>query len=463
MTVFQQNTNAAEAQPTAIYSPPRSGINFSATATRLLPCALIVAFLYQWSAQFFVYANLSREGNYDAGYEIAGNVPLWFRYPQWLMFGLIVVIACCVFIAKLYRAVPFRFRLYYFGIWGYAAVLLLLLTTDPLPYISSVTPMSSKMAPAVLIAISMFFLAANPATWPAVLRSIVIVTAIATFFWLYGAMQLEFASRHFAYRWLWSPTLILEITSMLLFAVLFNKSLPYKIVSCIPISLLGLSIFFQQTRLLIVMFFVQVLTYAYLRYRNTSSSQRMKAVVVMLLLLAVGGIFMMTSDRLDTRAFSRTTIGESAQMLANRFTEDTRSHQLKPFFSRFWESFPLGAGYPAIDEYNAEGEYGIDCGYLNSMYVTGLPMMLCFVGMLVWPVLKSLRLRLDPVDAAVVAGAFAYAVRLLSSTVPNLEVTFLLFILLAGRCAYLAGNMILPSHAARYRHYAADTNRGEFS
>jgi hypothetical protein len=82
-------------------------------------------------------------------------------------------------------------------------------------------------------------------------------------------------------------------------------------------------------------------------------------------------------------------IGRSAEGLWDRKFVDTRTNQIKPFFEKLTLPIVLfGAGYPCEGEYSSSGSKGIDCGYLNVLYVAGLPMLMLFIAMLVSPVLR---------------------------------------------------------------------------
>ncbi len=196
-------------------------------------------------------------------------------------------------------------------------------------------------------------------------------------------------------------------------------------------GLLGLTAIFLQARLVVVIFSdlggVYVIVHGAasgMGMRNPDEGLSFKAVSCCNGFSLSFGYVAISDDSI---------IGRSAEGLWDRKFVDTRTNQIKPFFEKLTLPIVLfGAGYPCEGEYSSSGSKGIDCGYLNVLYVAGLPMLMLFIAMLVSPVLRCLRLPLSREDAVVVVAAFSYVVRLMSSTLPLLWSILCCLLLLGG-------------------------------
>lgn len=412
----------------------------------LLPITLIFLLVSIFSYNLLTISEITVTEYYESVIVSTDILPNWFNYINYLIFLLLLILVVSIFYNKINLNLPAKYALYYIGMWFYAIILLIILSNEPTIYLTSISAMSSKMAPGVIMAIGLFFLGAYPKVWSILKASLLFLILCAVCIWLFGLLQVDIVSRYLAKRWLWPPTLVLELLAILPFGIFYRVSSKYRILCLLPLLILLLSSIYQQTRLVFIMLAVQIVTYSFLRYRATRRHQKLRfnfgilsGIIFFVLLVVV----FVSGEYIPQRG---NIVSDSFISIMNRITEDSRSYQIEPFFEKLPEVFPWGSGYPVPGEYNAEGKLGIDSGFLSTMYVTGVPMVFCFIGMLVMPVLRILRLRLEPPDAAVAAGAFAYIVRLTSSTVPVIQVDFIVFVLLAGRCAYLVNRDRHVSH-----------------
>lgn len=350
-----------------------------------------------------------------------------------LLFGSSVL----AFIGGSARFIPKTYRLYYLGMWFVSGYLLLGMTTDPVEILSTSRGLFGKMAPGTLLGIGVFFLAADPEAWRYIRKYLLLLAWIACGIWTISALQMTHPSRAEAYRWIYEPTLLLEVTALLPLGLSADRRFLSRALRYAPMALLLLAALLMQTRLLVVIVGLLALGYGFLRWRGGALREertrgRLLFTINVFLPVALLGIV------LAWPLTQQTIVGGSTQGLWKRRSEETRIRQIKPFFEKAtWDKMLVGTGYPNPGEYNAEGANGIDSGYLNTMYVTGLPMMGLYVLMLVLPALGCLKLRLSAEDAAVVATALAYCVRMTSSTIPSFSEQFLVACVLLGRCAYI--------------------------
>ena len=292
--------------------------------------------------------------------------------------------------------------------------------------------------------IAIFFLASNRYAWQKIQIYLLWTTFICVALSIYGYTQIDHVSRSLGMQWIWAPSLGLELLAILPIGIYSNRSLIYRWLSYCPIAVLMISGLILQTRLIFISLFIQIIVFAFLRVQ---ARIKHKTIGFLSLGFWIGFIlfFVFAILPLVATIENDSLITGSAQALVERmdYTEN-RSAQIDPFFVKFWDVFPLGLGYPGPGQSNGEAnenDIGMDSGYLVTMYVTGVPMMACYFVMLVIPVLKALMLkRTQPTDAAIIACAFAYVIRMTSSTVPNMDFDFMIYVLLAGRCAYLVHN-----------------------
>lgn len=350
---------------------------------------------------------------------------------------LVFASAVMALLGGAHRVLPPRYLIMYGGMWFVSGYLLIGWTSDPWDTLSTSRGLFGKMAPGTLLGLGVFFLAAHPGAWNQLKNHLLLLTAATCIVWLAFATRMTHPSRAEAYRWVFEPTLLLEALALLPLGFVAGRGAVRSASRLAPLLLLAAAVILLQARLLLAMLMLLVATYGFLRWRAGAFRNEQRRFMAIFSMFGLVPAFLLALVIAWPLA-EDTLLGGSARGFWQRRAEDTRLVQIRPFFEK---ATPLtllaGAGYPAANEYNAEGAGGIDMGYLNTMYVTGLPMVALLVMMMVAPVVRCLRLRLPPADAAVVAVALAYCVRLTSSTIPALSAQFLVACLLMGRCAYL--------------------------
>ncbi len=337
------------------------------------------------------------------------------------------------------RFLPVSYMYLYAGMWLCSIYLVLGLTTHPIQVFNRCSRFFSWVAPGTLISMGLFFLSANPYAWPVIRKMLYRFTVFVCVAWFFFAVQMENGSRVQAYRWVFSPGLALELLALLSLVAWREPGTKwyYQVARYVPMALLGLTAVFLQARLVVVIFLTLVVVYAIVQRRSIGIGKEKPDEGLSfnaVLLLAVVFFFLFGYIAISENS----VIEGSAEGLWERKFVDTRTNQIKPFFEKLTPSIVLfGAGYPCEGEYSSSGSKGMDCGYLNVLYVSGLPMLTLFIAMLVSPVLRCLRLPLNREDAVVVVTSFAYVLRLMSSTLPLLSVEFVLALLLLGRTAFI--------------------------
>jgi len=139
----------------------------------------------------------------------------------------------------------------------------------------------------------------------------------------------------------------------------------------------------------------------------------------------------------------------AVQSLKDRAGDDTRSNQYVHFFAdvHVYELIlgrgPNGSWYwPVVN-----GDYQFfDNGFLWMLFIGGLPTLLGYIAIVIWPTIELIRAKLTGADAAAVFMICFWALALtgLSTfTLPSVAFTNFLISLLAGRCHSLRQNPIV--------------------
>jgi hypothetical protein len=332
--------------------------------------------------------------------------------------------------------IPVAFRFIYLALFLWSSLLVLTQDLPPARLFASNALVYGKLSPGVVTAMSVTFLAANPALWPVFLRSLRWFAAVASAFCLVGLTQVQDFSRIQAYRWVFEPGLVLEATALIAFAAIHGRhSRAAKAAACIPLALLAVVTILEQARLLLVVLACMFVAYVFIRKpakANTMAMGRRQ-----LLVLTTFGLFTLLGLLLLYQNLSQS---DPENQLYRRLTEDTRTAQFHRYFEALdWDTVFLGNGHVATEEpwFGGGGAEAIDCGYLNLLWVGGALLVLLFLAFAVSPATRCLFRRLDYPDAAVVALAVMYFVRLASSTNPGFNTQFMIVCLLVGRCIYL--------------------------
>ena len=414
----------------------------------LIWALLFTSLAIDWSSIYYRYFDLTSQLQEKIFVESCTG-PRWIAYLYLLFYLSVFFLILFIFVSgKINWPRPVSISVLLYGaMWLCAGYLLVFLTKDPLPYLTKISQLSSKLAPGTLLVIGLFFIGANPFCWAKIPRIVNAMAWVCIALVVVGVCKIDFTSRFLAMRYLNSSVKVLGLVTLVPFAFysLKKKTLWFKVSLALPVLAMVVCGVFTQTRLYFVVLGIYLFTYFLLSLRRAPIRQSV-ATAGTVILIAFGCILLAIAsyDTILKRSTNHDNQLLSASVgLVNRIDEDTRTYQYSPdsnFFQHFWNSFPWGAGYPSEDQYNGEGLEGIDNGYLNGTYIAGLPMMTCFFFLLCVPVLRSLFLKLNPLDSAIVAGAFTYVCRLGSSTVIVSDVQLVIFVLFAGRCAYLVSN-----------------------
>jgi hypothetical protein len=367
--------------------------------------------------------------------EVPGSV-LWGTR---LAFVLVAGAGAAGFFQGSLRHIPVLFRFTYLALCLWSSLLVL---TQDLPFarlFASNALVYGKISPGVVIAMSVTFLAANPVLWPVFLRSLRWFAAVASAACLVGLTQMQGFARIQAYRWLYEPGLILEVTALIAFVAIHGRrSRAAKATACIPLALLAVVTILIQARLLMVVLACMFAAYVFIRKparaNTTAVGRRHLLVLTFFGLCTLLGLLLLYQNLSES--------GPENQ-LSRRLTEDTRTAQFHRYFEALdWDTVLLGNGHVATEDpwFGGGGADAIDCGYLNLLWVGGAMLVLLFLAFAVSPAMRCLFRRLDYPDAAVVALAVMYFVRLASSTNPGFNTQFMIVCLLVGRCIYLVSS-----------------------
>ena len=133
------------------------------------------------------------------------------------------------------------------------------------------------------------------------------------------------------------------------------------------------------------------------------------------------------------------TLSNSVNGIVARINEDTRTGQYRQFFSVVpVPDLFLGKGPKGTWYWKDLGEYQFfDNGYLWMLFVGGMPTLVCYVAIVVWPAIRSFYYQPRGADAAAMYLVLLWALALtgLSTfTLPSVGITSYLVSLWAGRC-----------------------------
>jgi hypothetical protein len=306
----------------------------------------------------------------------------------------------------------------------------------------------SSLAPGCAIASCLIFASADKETWRALARIVAYGSVVVSFIALYQMAQMRSASRGEAFWRLDTYAKILEITAIVGFGWFARACKTW--IGAIPVAVLIAATVAMQTRLMVVELVSLLFFYRLFSQRKLSTS----AVVASCLggLILLWGVYLFWYSP----AVFRANLPASASAFLDRSTEDTRSAQFVNFFAKVpAETFILGVGIPRPGEFNGQGSKGIDFGYVNILFIGGIPALVLFFLIHLLPPIRCLGDGFDSVDAACLASVMTYGVRLFSSTVPDLTPGYYILMLLVGRSV-----MLVQERNLRYRPvYSGPTAR----
>jgi hypothetical protein len=345
--------------------------------------------------------------------------------------GLMLLVAGAVlaFLAGAHRALPFR----YVALWGLLMAYCAYLGANSLSMGELLTVTGySTFAPGFAVASILLFAGADPRFWHPLVRVIAPATIAVACIAGVQLLHISSATRTEAYARLFTCASILEVGALLPLGMWASARLPLRLLSWVPFLTLVLVTVAMQARLMVIEVITLFVLFSFLTRRQSAKrGLRWMAPAVILIAVTVGVVAI--------GSYSESTIIESARAFWERRYEDTRTGQAISFFDKVLvEELMVGKGIPRLGDYSGQGERGIDCGYINLMFIAGIPGLLLFLALHVLPAARCVRMQLTPLDAACVAAVLTYAVRLFSSTVPNLEPNYFVLLLVMGRCAAIS-------------------------
>ena len=130
------------------------------------------------------------------------------------------------------------------------------------------------------------------------------------------------------------------------------------------------------------------------------------------------------------------TLQASAEAFVNRADEDTRTGQLVEFFRNVRISeLVLGRGSLATWNWGGvEFTSAVDLGYLSLLFFGGLPLLLTYVALHITPALGTIRRPESEWQRSCAAIALLWALRMFSSSYPELSIEYYPVLLCIGGC-----------------------------
>ena len=302
----------------------------------------------------------------------------------------------------------------------------------------------SPLAPGTALASCLVFVSITRKYWSPLVRSIAFGTLAVSLITLFELIRMRSATRREADWRVYTYSAILEITAIVAFAWFSRTRRPW--LGYVPVAVLIATSIAMQTRLMVVELVSLFGFYTLFSQRKLTDGKVVALGLVGIILLS--GVYLSSSSP----AAMRSVLPDSALSLWDRRAEDTRSAQFTNFFKKVSpDTFLLGIGIPRPGQFSGIGVEGIDLGYVNILFIGGVPALTLFLLLHIVPAVRCIGSRFDSVDAACLASVMTYGVRLLSSTVPAFEPRYLLLMILVGRCIRLSTER--KSHC-RSHHWA---------
>jgi hypothetical protein len=205
---------------------------------------------------------------------------------------------------------------------------------------------------------------------------------------------------------------------------LLPRTLP--VICLIPIALCS------QSRSLTLLSCLLVILFVVLRAREKGSMARAMPILITAFVLGCGIALLIYSIVPETA-------NASVNGLNARLAEDTRSGQYTDFFSVVPVSdLLLGRGPNGTWYWTGFGEYQFfDNGYLWMLFIGGVPTLLCYLRIVVWPAMQAISTKPKGDDAAAVCLAIVWGLCLTGLSVfmlPSVGLANYVVLLFVGRC-----------------------------
>lgn len=303
---------------------------------------------------------------------------------------------------------------------------LLLISENSSSYLLSLSSASKLMAPGTIFSISLFFLVKDDEIWNGARNGFILIWLTSLVLSVIGVSRVllfiyttpSYLFRLVSLKWLWAPMIILEFTYLIPLSLIKNKF--FKIFMFIlSVSLLLFCAILTQTRLVIVMSFLNAIIYSLI----IGKKNVYRLIFVSLLILAF----------IYTISFNDGVISMGLSNFIQRLLVDTRTSGISQIWdevsNNFFKYFPLGGGY-------GNERLFTDLGYLNAVFVAGIPMVFFVTLLLYRPIFRLFRKRKFLfIEPWILSAALMWCFRSQISSMMAFTTEFLMFILVAGRCS----------------------------
>lgn len=320
---------------------------------------------------------------------------------------------------------------------------ILLKSTNPISYITSLSGASKLMAPGTIFSVGLFFIAYDSEVWKGIRKGFIFLWIISLALCIFGILNIilkinetsPYAFRILALKWLWAPMIVLEFTYLIPLSIIKNKR-KRMIIFWISLALVLISAILTQTRLVIIMTALNAIFYSFIVERKNI----IKILFSIVLILIIINIFK------DTEGI----IGSALRNFFSRVLSDTRSDGilmiLSEISSNLFKYIPFGGGY-------GNEVLFADLGYLNAIFVGGIPMTFFLTILLYIPIFKCFyKKREIIIEPWVLSSALMWCFRSQISSMMSFTTEFLMFILVAGHCSSILDNKILHKNTKLGRY-----------
>lgn len=335
-----------------------------------------------------------------------------------------------------------RFIPYFFMLMSMVFVITFI-TKDPITFLSTPGMWTDRLSIITLFSCSIYFWVYQPIYWQYTIKLLKYITIIMTVIIIAFLLTKPeiYTNRLYSLKWLHGYGVILRLMPFLFLTTGKGIKERYFAITVLVVDLIMIIVL--QTRLYVVDILLYTVLFWLLFLKNLKTNKNKKQFkfifkigIVVFIAIVVLSILLFKVNSNDI-ILSDSNISMSLKMFANRLFEDTRTNQINNFMTYFWDSFPFGVGYNTRGIMSGSGAYGIDNGYLNTIYMVGLPMVFFLVLFTIQPILAAWHTNLSLTDIAIVARGTVWIVILSSSTTTAYTIEFLIFIICAGRCAWL--------------------------
>lgn len=309
---------------------------------------------------------------------------------------------------------------------------LLVFTRSPASVIFDISQWGGRFGIVTIMAFSLVFYASDQYYWDfikKIIKTLVLISFLLCAFFLITKVEI-YISRAYAYKWLHGFGVALRLGMWMYLLDDEAEKIAKLPMFCVYL----ISLICLQARIYLVDYLLQLVFIFILMKKNKRNSRQYTfflwiSIVIIAFLTAI-----FVFNNIELIKYLPQNVQLSTNSFLDRFFSDTRSGQADSFMPYFWDSFPFGVGYNTNGIPSGLGEQGIDNGYLNAVYIAGLPMVLIGCAITHLPIIKAFRRRLFDIDVAVISRGLAWIIILTSSATITYTFEYVFFILVAGRC-----------------------------